>query len=140
MKCPVCRASYRPSAAQPGFAEAEGRGQRAGGEEPLTYPCRRCGADLTSLIQLHDRATYHYRKAIALFQSANYPAAQAELQRAIALHRTNADYYVLNGQLHALQGDFGGAIAAWKQAQSFDPKHPYAAQILTNLQHFIPTI
>lgn len=122
MKCPVCRAPYRPANREP---EAT----------PQTLPCRRCGADLTRLIQLYDRAIWHYRQAIAAQQAQDYSTAQAAVQRAIALHHADADFHALAGQIYALQGQFGAAIAAWKQSQSLDPAHPIASPCLTLVQN-----
>jgi len=116
MKCPVCRATYRPADGSP-F-------------------CRRCKADLSPLIQIHDRAVWHYRQAIQFFVAGDYLAAQAQNERAIALNSNNADFHVLAGQLWALQGEFQRAIAAWKQAQRLKPLHPVPGnclQILTQL-------
>lgn len=115
MKCPVCRAPYRSTA-------------------PPSFTCRRCSADLTPLIQLHDRAIHHYRQAIALLQSANYAAAQQQVQQAIAFSHANADFHALDGQLQALTGQWEGAIAAWKRASQLDPKHPLANHCLSTLQ------
>lgn len=109
MKCPVCRAAYRPSP---------------------DCLCKRCGADLTSLIQIHDCAIHHYRQAIAAFNMAAYTTAHTHLDQAIALNHSNADFYALSGQLWALQGNFQAAIDAWKQAKKLDPKHPVAATCL----------
>lgn len=119
MKCPVCRAPYRPS-----------QDPKATSQLLL---CRRCGADLTPLIQLYDRAILHYRRAIAAKQTQDYTTAQAAIQQAIALHR-HADFHALAGQLYALQGQFEGAIAAWKLAQSLDPNHSVASPCLSLMQ------
>jgi Flp pilus assembly protein TadD len=116
MKCPVCRATYRPA-----------------NETPF---CRRCGADLSPLIQIHDQAVWHCRQAIQLVKAGDYAAAQAQNNRAIALHYNNADFHALAGQLWALQGEFQLAITAWKQAQKLEPLHPVACsclRILTEL-------
>lgn len=118
MKCPVCRATYRPAH-----------------EASL---CRRCGADLSPLIQIHDWAVWHYRQAIQLVEAGDYAAAQMQNEQAIALYHNNADFHALAGQLWALQGEFQRAIAAWKQAQKLEPLHPVAGnclQILTDLAH-----
>lgn len=109
MKCPVCRAAYRPSPA---------------------CLCKRCGADLTPLVEIHDRAIHHYRQAITSFNIGAYDTAQAYLDQAIAIDHRNADFYALSGQLWALQGNFQQAIDAWKQAKQLDPKHPTAASCL----------
>ncbi len=109
MKCPVCRARYQT------------------GQQAL---CRRCGADLTMLIQLHDRALWHYRRAIELLRAQDYPAAQAQLQQAIALNSRESAFYALDGQLWALQGQFQPAIAAWQQARQLNPKEPIAVECL----------
>lgn len=116
MKCPVCRAIYRPA--------------------NETSLCRRCKADLSPLIQIHDRALWHYRQAIQLVKAGDYAAAQTQNNQAIALHYNNADFHALAGQLWALQGEFHLAQAAWKQAQKLEPLHPVACsclQILTEI-------
>ncbi|MCU0571133.1 MAG: hypothetical protein MUF49_31780 [Oculatellaceae cyanobacterium Prado106] len=109
MKCPVCNAVYRPVP---------------------TQSCRRCGTDLSDLIQLHDRALWHYQQAIQSFTAGDYPQALTQNQQALALHSQNADFHAFAGQLLALQGQWGGAIAAWNQAQSLDPQHPTAQTYL----------
>lgn len=114
MKCPVCRATYRPNE---------------------TSSCQRCKTDLSSLIQIHDRAVWHYRQALQLFTTGDYLAAQVQNDRAIALHH-NADFYALAGQLWALQGEFQQAIVAWKQAQQLEPSHPVACSCLQILTDF----
>jgi tetratricopeptide (TPR) repeat protein len=115
MKCPVCRAIYRPND---------------------TSCCQRCKTDLSPLIQIHDRAVWHYRQAMQFFAIGDYLAAQAQNDRAIALYSKNADFHALAGQLWALQGEFARAIVAWKQAQQLEPSHPIAGnclQILTGI-------
>ncbi|NHC35920.1 tetratricopeptide repeat protein [Scytonema millei] len=115
MKCPVCRATYRPNE---------------------TSFCQRCKTDLSSLIQIHDRAVWHYRQALQLFTTGDYLAAQAHNDRAIALHSHHADFHAFAGQLRALQGDVQQAIVAWEQAQQLEPLHPVASkclQILTEI-------
>jgi Flp pilus assembly protein TadD len=77
-----------------------------------------------------------------LLKAGDYAAAQAQNDRALALHYNNADFHVLAGQLWALQGEFQRAIAAWKQAQKLDPIHTIACsclQILTELSQVTRT-
>lgn len=109
MKCPVCRAPYRPSPA---------------------CLCKRCGADLTPLVAIHDRAIHHYRQAIERFNRGDYDTAQTHLDQALVIDHNNADFYALSGQIWALQGEFQRAIDVWKQAKQLDPKHPIAANCL----------
>lgn len=109
MKCPVCRAPYRPDSAT---AEA-------------TQSCRRCGVNLSPLIQLHDRAIWHHRQAIQAFRAGDYDTAIASNNQAIALW-SHADFHAFAGQLWALQGEFLQAIAAWKTAQQLDPQQAIA--------------
>ena len=110
MKCPVCRALYQP-------------GQS-------TLACRRCGADLTALIQIHDRALWHYRQAIIHLKTEAYLDAQTHIQQAIALNSRNATFYALAGQIWALQGSWQAAIEAWKQAQRLDRSNQTTADCL----------
>jgi tetratricopeptide (TPR) repeat protein len=109
MKCPVCRAVYKPSPEQ---------------------ACRRCGADLAALIRVHDQAVWHYRAAITALESRDLSRAQEQIGRALFLHSQNADYHAFAGQLWALQGNFQGAIAAWRKATAIDAKHPTALNAL----------
>lgn len=118
MKCPVCRAIYRPAS----------QSQEIG--TPASLLCRRCGADLTRLIQIHDRAIQHYRQAITALQATDYTTAQTQVQQALHLNHNNPDFYALAGQLWALQGEFQQAIVAWKQAQQLDPTHAVANSCL----------
>jgi Flp pilus assembly protein TadD len=102
LKCPVCRATYRPKASQ---------------------LCHRCSADLSRLVAVHDQAIWHYQQAIHQLKMGNDKGAQLDVEQAIALNRHNADFHALAGQLWARQGDFERAIAAWKQAQTLEPSH-----------------
>ncbi|NJL19634.1 MAG: tetratricopeptide repeat protein [Leptolyngbyaceae cyanobacterium SM1_3_5] len=105
IKCPVCRADYRTSA---------------------TSSCRRCGADLAPLIEIHDRSIWHYQQAIAAFKSSQIFAAQQQIDFAIALNSRSADFHAFAGQLWALQGKFDRALAAWRSAIAIDADHPIA--------------
>lgn len=78
---------------------------------------------MSSLIQVHDRAIWHYRYAIQQLNDGNYAIAQTHIEQALALHHANADFHALAGQLWALQGEFQQTIVAWKQAQALDPNH-----------------
>jgi tetratricopeptide (TPR) repeat protein len=135
MKCPVCRAAYRP---------LEFRDRELGiGHSPTLNPqpstpsaqnCRRCGVDLSPLIRLYDQAIWWHRQAIRAFKANDYSAAMNWNNRAIALHTHNADFHALAGQLWALQGEFGKAIASLKKTQQIEPKHPTAAFLQVVLQ------
>jgi tetratricopeptide (TPR) repeat protein len=116
MKCPVCRAVYKPVPEQ---------------------SCRRCGADLSALVRVHDQAVWHYQAAIAALESRDLSLAQAQIGRALFLHSQNADYHALAGQLWALQGNFQGAIAAWRKATEIDAKHPTALNALQSVATFV---
>ncbi len=109
MKCPVCRAVYRSSPEQ---------------------SCRRCGADLSALIRVHDQAVWHYQNAIAALESNDLAHAQEQIGRALFLHSQNADFHAFAGQLWALQGNLQGAIAAWKKATALDSTHKTALDAL----------
>jgi Tfp pilus assembly protein PilF len=102
LKCPVCRATYRP--------------------QNSSRSCHRCGADLAPLIQLHDRAIDHHRKAIALLSHGDVRAALETNAQAIALHAQHPKFHALAGQLWALQGNFDAAWRSWQIAQQLDPK------------------
>ncbi|WP_218081827.1 hypothetical protein [Anthocerotibacter panamensis] len=114
MDCPVCRAVYRP----------HGEG----------FTCRRCGADLAALIQVHDRALWHYRQALNLLDQERYSAAQTANAQALALHQRSADFHDLAGRLAALTEDWPQAVASWRRALLLDPQHPRAARCLEALQ------
>ena len=114
MKCPVCRATYRP--------------QRS------PHPnCHRCGVDLTPLVEIHDRAVWHHRQAIASFQSGDYATATIHNNRALTLYPNHPDFQAFAGQLWALQGEFALAYSAWKKVQQLNPQHPTASQCLLQL-------
>ena len=119
MKCPVCRATYR-----------------AGSQQTETEPsmrCRRCGVDLSPLIQIHDQALWHYRQALHWLHHKQYAEAHNQIEQALALQAQNADFYALAGRLWALQGEFGRAIAAWQQACQLDPNHRVAGECLQRI-------
>jgi tetratricopeptide (TPR) repeat protein len=112
LKCPVCRATYRPK------------------ENQL---CHRCGADLSRLIAVHDQAMWHYHQAIHHFKLGDDPTAQIYVEQAIALNSHNADFQALAGTLWVRQGKFQQAIEAWQQAVDLDPGHgvkPYLRLLL----------
>ena len=109
MKCPVCRATYRP-------------------QVPPNQVCRRCGVDLSPLIALHDRALWHHRQAIASFQAGDRAAAAIQNDRALALSPNHPDFQAFAGQLWALQGELSLAISAWKKARQLHPQQPTASQ------------
>lgn len=111
MKCPVCGAVYRPAMA--GFPT-----------------CRRCKADLSDLIRLHDQAIWYHRQALHLLQQGHYLEAEANNVKALTLDYSNRDFHVLAGKLSALQGNFPDAIAYWQQALKFDPKNAIASTCL----------
>jgi tetratricopeptide (TPR) repeat protein len=118
IKCPVCGAVFRSS------INLEGQEGQGG----LT--CRRCKVDLSELILVHDQAIWYHRQALNLFQQGDYLAAEAENNRAIALHSHQADFHALAGKLSALQGDFRQAIAAWRKAIQIDPENEVAGNCL----------
>jgi len=97
MKCPVCGAVYHA------------------GTSPQ---CRRCGLDLSPLIDLADGAIACHREAIMAFESRNYGLARKLNHRALALHQSNGDFHCLAGQLLFLEGKFAQAILCWHRAQA----------------------
>lgn len=111
MKCPVCGAVYRPSS-------------------PPSLNCRRCKADLSDLIRLHDQAIWHHRQALYLLSQGNYSEAQTYNLGAISLHYNNADFHALAGKLWALQGEFKEAISEWQQTLKLDPQNTIASNCL----------
>jgi tetratricopeptide (TPR) repeat protein len=118
MKCPVCRAIYRSSA----------KGENL--NLPSAYLCRRCGVDLTPLIHLHDQAIWYHHQAIQALQSGDYRLSMYRNNQALALYASHADFYALAGQLLALQGELGAAIAAWQKARQLSPQHETASACL----------
>lgn len=133
MKCPVCGAVYRPTKDSKGEEEILSRG--AGGDEVVSIAtpsltCRRCKADLSDLIRLHDQAIWYYRQALCLLSQGRYSEAEAHNNSAIALHYSNADFHALAGKLAALQGKFREASSEWQQALKFDPQNAIACNCL----------
>jgi len=126
MKCPVCRAPYRPAPAPLAAASEEN-------SAPRSSLCRRCGVDLSPLVQLHNQAIWHHRQAIQALKAGNADAAIASNNQAIALWSSNADFHAFAGQLWALQGELPQAIAAWEKAQRIDPQQTIAHRALQSL-------
>ncbi len=125
MICPVCGAVYRPTKTS----------KEVGGDEvvsisPPSLTCRRCKADLSDLICLHDQAIWYHRQALYLLSQGRYSEAEADNNSAIALHYSNADFHALAGKLEALQGKFREAISEWQQALKFDPQNAIACNCL----------
>jgi tetratricopeptide (TPR) repeat protein len=133
MKCPVCGAVYSPAKTSKGGG---GEGNReAGGDQvvsisPPSLTCRRCKADLSDLIHLHDQAIWYHRQALYLLSQGRYSEAGAYNNNAIALHYSNAGFHALAGKLRALQGEFREAIFEWQQALKFDPQNAIACDCL----------
>lgn len=128
MKCPVCHAVYRTSS----------QAIRELKSPASTRVCRRCGADLSSLIRLHDQAVWYYQQALQSLQNGDYFQARVWNEQALALHQNHADFQTLAGQLSALEGEFQQAIVSWQKALRLAPQHPLAyrcLQILTELLH-----
>ncbi len=113
MNCPVCRAVYRPN--------------------PQSPICRRCGVDLSPLIQIHDQALWYYRRALRLLADGNYAEAKATNEQALALHHGNADFHALAGRLWALEGELQQALASWRRALMLDPQNRSASRCLQSL-------
>ncbi|MDZ8054757.1 MAG: hypothetical protein RMX68_026035 [Aulosira sp. ZfuVER01] len=158
MKCPVCGAVYRPAKESRGTG-GEDTGTWGRGDAESSFPtssrlnlsassssspsltCRRCKADLSDLIRLHDQAIWYHRQALHLLSQGRYPEAAAHNNEAIALHYSNADFHALAGKLSALQGEFRDAIASWQQALKFDPQNAIAGnclqmiEVMTNNHH-----
>ncbi|AFZ58677.1 tetratricopeptide repeat protein [Anabaena cylindrica FACHB-243] len=135
MKCPVCGVVYRPT---------KGTGEKRSGEQegetdsntslfppPVSSPtCRRCKADLSDLLSLHDQAIWYHRQALHLLSTGRYPEAATQNNQALALYYSNADFHALAGKLSALQGEWREAIASWQQALKFDPQNAIACDCL----------
>ena len=121
MNCPVCRAVYRPS---------RERGNRGEGENPQSPICKRCGVDLSPLIQVHDQALWYHKQALRLFADGNYAEAKATNEQAIALHHSNPDFHALAGRLWASEGEMQQAIVSWRQTLRLEPHHPSASPCL----------
>ena len=130
MKCPVCNTVYRPTKTS----------QEGGGDEelvsisPSSLNCRRCKADLSDLIRIHDETIWYHRQALYLLSQGHYSEAKAYNNSAIALDYRNADFHALAGKLRALQGDFREAIFEWQQALKFDPQNAIACNCLQMIQ------
>jgi tetratricopeptide (TPR) repeat protein len=130
MKCPVCGAVYRPTKTS----------QEGGGDEelvsisPPSLTCRRCKADLSDLIRLHDQAIWYHRQALYLLSQGRYSEAGVQNHSAIALNYSNADFHALAGKLRALQGEWREAIFEWQQALKFDPQNAIACNCLQMIQ------
>ncbi|MBO3460447.1 hypothetical protein G7B40_019870 [Aetokthonos hydrillicola Thurmond2011] len=111
MKCPVCGAIYRP-----------GMGN--------SQTCRRCKADLSDLIRLHDQAIWYHRQALHLLQLGLYSEAKVNNDQALALYNGNGDFHALAGKLLALEGNFPDAITCWQLALRVDPQNAIASTCL----------
>jgi tetratricopeptide (TPR) repeat protein len=123
MKCPVCGAVYRPTMESGEYK----REQSNAVAPPQSLNCRRCKADLSDLIRLHDEAIWYHRQALSLLQQDCYTLAEASNNQALALHYSNAHFHALAGKLSALQGNFSSAVASWQQALKFDSKNAIAS-------------
>jgi tetratricopeptide (TPR) repeat protein len=138
MKCPVCGTVYRPVKASKEAGEEGNRGAGVAEDvisisavsSPPSLACRRCKADLSDLICLHDQAIWYHREALYFLSQGLYSEAEIYNNKAIALHYSNADFHALAGKLRALQGEFRKAISAWQQALKFDPQNAIACNCL----------
>jgi tetratricopeptide (TPR) repeat protein len=130
MKCPVCGGVYRPTKGSRG-AEGELLTQHSSLSTAFPSPtCRRCKADLSELLCLHDQGIWYHKQALHLLTQGRYPEAAAHNNQALALYYSNADFHALAGKLSALQGEFREAIASWQQALKFDPQNAIACNCL----------
>jgi tetratricopeptide (TPR) repeat protein len=132
MKCPVCGAVYRP----PKVSKEAGGDEEIVSTPALSLTCRRCKADLSDLIRLHDQAIWYHRQALYLFSQGRYSEAGAYNNSAIALDYSNADFHTLAGKLGALQGEFREAIASWQLALKFDPQNAIVCNCLQMIELF----
>ena len=130
MQCPVCRAVYRPAKDKLLAADSESASKSVEVRIPLASVCRRCGVDLSPLIRIYDQALWYHRQALQHLQQGDYSEARGYNERAIALHQNNADFHALSGQLWALEGEFGLAVASWQKALRFKPQQPLASNCL----------
>lgn len=129
MKCPVCGAVYHPTKTNKGAGEDE-----VVSISSPSLTCRRCKADLSDLIRLHDQAIWYHRQALYLLSQGRYSEAEAHNNSAIALDYSNADFHALAGKLEALQGKFREAISEWQQALKFDPQNAIACNCLEMIE------
>lgn len=135
MKCPVCGVVYRPTKGA-GEKSSKEQGGETDNKSSLLSPsspapnCRRCKADLSDLIRLHDQAIWYHRQALHLLSTGRYPEAATHNNQALALDYGNADFHALAGKLSALQGEWREAIASWQQALKFDPQNAIACNCL----------
>jgi tetratricopeptide (TPR) repeat protein len=125
MKCPVCGTVYRPTKTSKGEEE-----HGVISISPLSLTCRRCKADLSDLISLHDEAMWYHGQALHLLLQGRYLEAGVHNHRAIALYYSNANFHALAGKLAALQGKFREAISEWELALKFDPENTIACNCL----------
>ncbi|QLE59569.1 hypothetical protein FD725_27935 [Nostoc sp. TCL26-01] len=119
MKCPVCGVVYRPT-----------RGVENKSSPQPSPTCRRCKADLSDLLRLHNYAIWYHKQALQLMSQKLYLEAAVSNNQAIALNYSNADFHALAGKLWALQGNFAKAIASWQQALKFDSQNTIADNCL----------
>ncbi|MBE9128668.1 MULTISPECIES: tetratricopeptide repeat protein [unclassified Coleofasciculus] len=125
MHCPVCRAVYRPLKDTPESWDTE--------SSSISPLCRRCGADLSPLIQLHDQAIWYYNQALKQLDQGNYSQAQVMVEQALARYYGNADFHALAGRLAALAGQFPEATVSWRRALKLNPEHQSASHCLQSL-------
>ncbi|WP_341532209.1 tetratricopeptide repeat protein (plasmid) [Nostoc sp. UHCC 0302] len=142
MKCPVCGAVYRPPKGSSGVRKQENNDYK---EETATISpslstvshsptCRRCKADLSDLLRLHDQAIWYHRQALHLLPQGRYSEAATHNNQALALYYSNADFHALAGKIWALQGEWRQAIASWQQALKFDPQNAIACDCLQTIK------
>ncbi len=128
MKCPVCGAIYRPikvAGAQGGETDSQ-----TSPFPPQSPTCRRCKADLSDLITLHDQAIWYHRQSLHLLSTGRYLEAATHNNQALALYSSHADFHALAGKLSALQGEWRDAIGSWQQALKLDSKNAVACDCL----------
>ncbi|MCW5315898.1 hypothetical protein GTQ43_19390 [Nostoc sp. KVJ3] len=142
MQCPVCGAIYRP--VKGSRISVEQKNNDYTQETTITSPsssptpysptCRRCKADLSDLLSLHDQAIWYHRQALHFLSKGRYPEAVTHNNQALALYYSNADFHALAGKLSALQGEWREAIASWQQALKFDQQNTIAANSLQTIE------
>jgi hypothetical protein len=90
-RCPVCRANLREATS-----------------------CRRCGADLSRLIEIETAARTHYRAALEAFSQGRFSAMYAHARESATKRATPATRRLL-ACAALLNGDPAAALHLWRR-------------------------
>lgn len=92
-------------------------------------------ADFDAAIVLAPRLAEAYaRRALARFETGDYPGAVADVHEALVLDPRHFSAFAALSKIAEARADWKGALAAWQQVLAFSPRTPGGAERLNQLR------